>query len=131
MDDQVYGLGAIKLLVTLVKYIPQVWTNYQRQSTIGWSIYQILMDLIGGVLSIAQLIIDSSLQSDWSGLTGNPVKFGLGQISILFDVIFMVQHYILYRSVRNRSGDNIDRERSSEESGRGLLTSDEEDGVIK
>ena len=24
-------------------------------------------------------------------------KFGLGLVSILFDVIFMVQHYILYR----------------------------------
>ncbi len=30
-------------------------------------------------------------------MTGNPVKFGLGFASMFFDVIFMVQHYILYR----------------------------------
>lgn len=33
----------------------------------------------------------------WSQL--NPVKFLLGNITILFDVIFIVQHYILYRPV--------------------------------
>jgi hypothetical protein len=27
---------------------------------------------------------------------GNPVKFGLGFASMFFDVIFAVQHYILY-----------------------------------
>lgn len=44
-----------------------------------------------------QLIIDSSRQDDWSGLTGNPVKLGLGNVSIVFDLIFIVQHYWLYR----------------------------------
>ncbi len=27
---------------------------------------------------------------------GNPVKFGLGFASMVFDIIFAVQHYILY-----------------------------------
>lgn len=65
----------------------------------GWHIGQILLDVIGGVLSIAQLIIDSSLQDDWSGITGNPVKLGLGNVSLFFDAIFLVQHYWLYRNV--------------------------------
>lgn len=56
------------------------------------------MDLLGGILSTAQLVIDSSLQSDWSGITGNPVKLGLANVSIIFDIVFMVQHYILYRA---------------------------------
>ena len=56
-----------------------------------------LLDMTGGVLSIAQLVIDSSLQADWSGITGNPVKFGLGNVSICFDLVFVVQHYWLYR----------------------------------
>lgn len=30
-------------------------------------------------------------------MTGNPVKFGLGFASMFFDIIFMTQHYILYR----------------------------------
>jgi len=28
---------------------------------------------------------------------GNPTKFGLGLFSMLFDVLFIVQHYVLYR----------------------------------
>jgi cystinosin len=55
-----------------------------------------LMDFAGGWLSLAQLVIDSSLQHDWTGVTGNPVKFGLSNITIVFDIIFMLQHYVLY-----------------------------------
>ena len=107
--------------------MPQVWTNYKRKSTVGWSIGQILLDVAGGILSIGQLVIDSYLLGDWSGILGNPVKFGLGNVSIFFDVIFMVQHYILYR-VKVKSEDDED---SNEVERRGLLSSDEEDGVPK
>jgi cystinosin len=111
-----------------VKYIPQAWTNYKLQSTAGWSIVQILMDVVGGTLSIVQLVIDSSLQSDWSGITGNPVKLGLGQIAIAFDIIFMLQHYVFYRGAGKgkEDGDASKRDSSSGESGRSLLASDEE-----
>lgn len=71
----------------MVKYIPQVLTNYHRQSTEGWSIEQILLDLSGGVMSVMQLVIDSSLQADWSGLTNNSVKLGLGGLSCFFDLV--------------------------------------------
>lgn len=73
-------MGYCKLVITIVKYIPQAWTNYKSKSTEGWSIDQVLLDLTGGILSILQLVIDSSLQKDWSGLTGNPIKLGLGNI---------------------------------------------------
>lgn len=101
--DVVYALSYIKLFVTLIKYIPQVHTNYQRKSTVGWSIAQIMMDLVGGVLSVVQLVIDSLLEGDWSGLTGNPVKFGLGYVSVMFDVIFILQRYYFYREPRTAS----------------------------
>ena len=110
--------------MTVVKYIPQAWANYQRKSTAGWSIYQILLDVIGGVLSIAQLVIDSSLQSDWSGITGNPVKLGLGNVSIFFDIIFMVQHYILYKGHQVEE-EGVDWER------RALVTNDEEEAAAR
>jgi cystinosin len=35
---------------------------------------------------------------DWSGVTGDPVKFGLGFVSIFFDIIFIIQHYVVYRN---------------------------------
>ena len=37
---------------------------------------------------------------DWGSIFGDPTKFGLGFFSILFDVLFMVQHYVLYRGNR-------------------------------
>ncbi|KAL8723230.1 MAG: hypothetical protein Q9225_000420 [Loekoesia sp. 1 TL-2023] len=98
--DVVYAVSYIKLFVTVIKYIPQAHTNYVRKSTVGWSIEQIMMDLVGGVLSMIQLVIDSLLEGDWSGVTGNPVKFGLGYVSVVFDVIFILQRYVFYREPR-------------------------------
>lgn len=109
--DVVYAVGYVKLLITLIKYTPQVLANARNRSTRGWSIWQVLLDLAGGVLSVAQLAIDSYLQRDWSGLTGNPVKLALGNISVLYDAIFMLQHYVLYRDrgeIRRKTGNPED-----------------------
>lgn len=127
MDPQIYAISYVKLIVTVVKYCPQAWVNYKRKSTVGWSIGQILLDFAGGIMSIAQLVIDSSLQADWSGLTGNPVKLGLGNVSILFDIVFMTQHYVLYRPPRKLSaGDEEDGEDGWREE-RGLLARQEQE----
>lgn len=37
----------------------QAYMNYKRQSTEGWSIGNVLLDLTGGVLSIVQMILQS------------------------------------------------------------------------
>ncbi|ROT40870.1 cystinosin [Sodiomyces alkalinus F11] len=103
--DVVYAISYVKLVVTLVKYTPQVMTNYRNKSTRGWSIWQILLDFGGGVLSCAQQAIDSYLQHDWSGITGNPVKFALGNASMVYDVIFMTQHYVLYPDPAGKSSE--------------------------
>ncbi|KAJ4286079.1 hypothetical protein N0V90_013428 [Kalmusia sp. IMI 367209] len=95
--DVIYALGYVKLITVIVKYIPQAWVNFKRKSTEGWSIYPMLMDFTGGWLSMAQLVLDASLQNDWTGVTDNPVKFGLGNITIVFDIVFFLQHYVLYR----------------------------------
>lgn len=54
-----YFFSYVKLAVTLIKYIPQAWMNYRRQSTVGWSIGNVLLDFTGGILSIAQMFIIS------------------------------------------------------------------------
>ncbi|KAI0552620.1 cystinosin [Xylaria curta] len=95
--DVIYVISYAKLLVTVVKYAPQLVYNSRKRSTKGWDISQILLDFTGGLLSIAQLGIDSYLQHDWSGVTGNPVKLILGNVSIFYDLLFMAQHYCLYR----------------------------------
>eukprot|EP01024_Parvocaulis_polyphysoides_P001439 TRINITY_DN10383_c1_g1_i1.p1 TRINITY_DN10383_c1_g1~~TRINITY_DN10383_c1_g1_i1.p1 ORF type:complete len:378 (-),score=46.01 TRINITY_DN10383_c1_g1_i1:246-1280(-) len=99
-----YVLSSVKLIVSLIKYIPQVWLNYRRKSTVGWSIGNVLLDFTGGILSFGQIFFDSAVENDWNNFTGNPVKFGLGLISIFFDVIFMLQHYVFYK---NSSGVKI------------------------
>lgn len=93
----------------MVKYAPQLIHNTRNRSTKGWDIRQILFDFSGGLLSIAQLGIDSYLQHDWSGVTGNPVKFFLGNVSMFYDLLFMGQHYCLYRD----DGSPEDGERQS------------------
>ncbi|GAP84044.1 putative lysosomal cystine transporter [Rosellinia necatrix] len=107
--DVIYVISYVKLLVTVVKYVPQLVHNTRNRSTKGWDISQILLDFTGGILSLAQLGIDSYLQHDWSGITGNPVKFFLGNVSMLYDLLFMGQHYCLYRE--DSSKPNRERER--------------------
>jgi cystinosin len=118
--DYVYVLSYIKMTITLIKYTPQLWLNWQRKSTIGWSIWQIILDFGGGLLSVGQLLVDCAvIQHDWSGVTGNLAKFALGLCSMFFDVLFLYQHYVLY-------GDNsaaVTREPSVEE---GEATTDNE-----
>jgi cystinosin len=111
----------VKIILTLWKYIPQAFANFKRQSTLGWSIIQQLLDLSGSILSMLQLVIDSSLQGDWSGISGNPVKVGLSQISLVFDIIFITQHYVLYGPVE---------ERSERESGDDQLLENERDPLL-
>ncbi|XP_013872889.1 cystinosin [Austrofundulus limnaeus] len=95
--DYLYYFSYIKLAVTLVKYIPQAYMNYKRQSTKGWSIGNVLLDFTGGIFSILQMIIQSYNNDEWALVFGDPTKFGLGLFSVLFDIIFMTQHYCLYR----------------------------------
>jgi len=92
-----YFFSYVKLGVTLVKYIPQVVLNYKRKSTVGWSIGTVLLDFIGGLFSIGQMFIIAYNFDDWYSIIGNFTKFGLGLASISFDVMFMIQHFCLYR----------------------------------
>ena len=94
--DYLYMLSSIKLIITIVKYMPQVLLNFSRKSTAGWNVWNVLLDFAGGILSLLQLLLDALAMNDFSAITGNWVKFGLSLVSIFFDVIFMTQHYVLY-----------------------------------
>lgn len=94
--DFVTLLSYVKLAITLLKYTPQAVLNWRRKSTLGWTVHNVLLDFTGGLLSVVQLVGDSTSTGDWSGVTGNVVKFALGFTSMVFDVVFMTQHYCLY-----------------------------------
>ena len=41
------------------RYFPQVYLNFQRKSTIGWSVSNALTDMSGGLFSLAQQSLDA------------------------------------------------------------------------
>jgi len=90
-------IGYFKLSISLIKYISPAYWNYKRKSTIGWSIENILLDFTGGLFSVLQTVI--LLAADHAKI--NPIKFILGNVSMAFDVLFMVQHFILYKNSRH------------------------------
>ncbi|RKP15396.1 PQ loop repeat-domain-containing protein [Piptocephalis cylindrospora] len=96
--DVLYEVSMVKVVVSFVKYCPQLYMNFRRKSTQGWSIGNILLDFTGGLLSLAQSIFDAGMADDWGGLTGNPSKLALSILSLVFDTAFIIQHYGLYRN---------------------------------
>ncbi|XP_036323478.1 cystinosin homolog isoform X2 [Rhagoletis pomonella] len=99
--DFLYYCSYIKLSITIIKYVPQALMNYRRKSTLGWSIGNILLDFTGGTLSMLQMILNAYNYDDWVSIFGDPTKFGLGLFSVLFDVLFILQHYVFYRTESN------------------------------
>lgn len=91
--DFMYLLSLVKVIITFSKYVPQVMLNARRKSTVGWSPWNVTLDISGGGLSFLQLVLDSSDLEDWSGITGNLAKLGLSFLTIFFDV--SVSYYIL------------------------------------
>ena len=83
-------MGYCKLSISFMKYAPAVYWNYKRKSTKGWSIFNIVLDLVGGIFSFAS----GSIEVD-NGL--NITKLILSITTIFFDTIFIIQHYCLYR----------------------------------
>lgn len=86
-------MGYYKLLCSLLKYIPQLLWNRKRKSTFGWSIFNVLMDLTGGIFSVAEIILEIFLLE---GFKLNITKLLLGSLTIVYDLMFVYQHYVQY-----------------------------------
>ncbi|GAB2229683.1 hypothetical protein Droror1_Dr00013934 [Drosera rotundifolia] len=93
--------NAIQVTMTVIKYIPQAFMNYFRKSTDGFSIGNILLDFLGGVTNYGQMATQSIDQHSWVNFYGNIGKTLLSLVSISFDILFMVQHFVLYRSKKD------------------------------
>ena len=59
--DYLTILSIIKLVITITKYMPQAFFNFQRQSTEGWSIGNVLLDLTGGSFSMLQMLLQGNI----------------------------------------------------------------------
>ena len=49
----------IKLSMNIVKFIPQIWKNFRRKSTVGWSIGLTFLEMVGGVFNFLQMLFES------------------------------------------------------------------------
>ena len=90
-------MGYFKLCITLIKYLPQMYWNYKRKSTEGWSIFNVIMDLTGGILSFLQMILEKVF---WPDTPINFVKVLLGSATLIYDTFFVLQHFKWYRKDR-------------------------------
>eukprot|EP01129_Flabellula_baltica_P016641 TRINITY_DN8_c1_g2_i1.p1 TRINITY_DN8_c1_g2~~TRINITY_DN8_c1_g2_i1.p1 ORF type:complete len:254 (-),score=20.73 TRINITY_DN8_c1_g2_i1:716-1477(-) len=95
------SFGYCKMVITFLKYMPQAYLNFARKSTEGWSIANIILDLTGSILSFGQMFVEAAYKDDWTIFTGDVPKLGLSLISFAFDILFVIQHYILYRPSKN------------------------------
>lgn len=69
-----------------------IW-NFRRKSTRGWSICNILLDFTGGLFSFLQMWME---HHNGKNLNINPVKLILSIMCMVYDLVFIVQHYWLY-----------------------------------
>lgn len=92
-----YYLSVCKFVITVVKFSPQVYLNWKNKNTKGWSIEQVFPDLGGAVFSFLQMVVVSINTHDWNTYFGNPIKMFLSILTIVYDGIFLTQHFIIYR----------------------------------
>eukprot|EP00262_Sarcandra_glabra_P014522 TRINITY_DN426_c0_g1_i1.p1 TRINITY_DN426_c0_g1~~TRINITY_DN426_c0_g1_i1.p1 ORF type:complete len:276 (-),score=32.57 TRINITY_DN426_c0_g1_i1:34-861(-) len=102
--------NTIQVVMTAIKYIPQAYMNFRRKSTDGWSIGNILLDLVGGVTSFGQMGVQSIDQGTLVNFYGNIGKTLLSLEVVIFDFFFIFQHYVLYPLVKVKVISGVDEE---------------------
>eukprot|EP00178_Gracilaria_changii_P017099 TRINITY_DN488_c0_g1_i2.p1 TRINITY_DN488_c0_g1~~TRINITY_DN488_c0_g1_i2.p1 ORF type:complete len:328 (+),score=25.64 TRINITY_DN488_c0_g1_i2:123-986(+) len=88
--------GAVKVMASIIKHFPQVYLNYHRTSTVGWSFSMILFDVTGGIFSIAQQVVRCLMSRNLAPFSSNMAKTALAVESLLFDFYFIAQHLCFY-----------------------------------
>lgn len=95
--DFLYYASSVKLVITVLKYLPQMFLHFAIKSTRGFSIGAIFCDFTGGVFSLLQLVIQAVfIDGQPAGIWANPAKLGLSLLTLGFDLIFIFQRYALY-----------------------------------
>lgn len=96
-----YWCSYVKVSITLIKYMPQIYINYKFKTTEGWSTGNTILDASGGLLSILQMFIDSVDGESFEVFIGDPAKLCLGLLSLTFDLILLVQRFLFYPPTEN------------------------------
>lgn len=99
--------GAVKVVTSIFKHIPQAFSNFRRKSTAGFSVTMVIMDVLGSLGSFGQQFVRCVIDRSWQPFTGNLSKLLLAMESFLFDLFFLYQHFVLYGDKEGR--DEISR----------------------
>ncbi|GLU11383.1 hypothetical protein SLE2022_281340 [Rubroshorea leprosula] len=102
--------NSIQVCMTAIKYTPQAVFNFARKSTKGFSIGYVLFDFTGGLTSLAQMAVQSVDQNSCVNFYGNIGKMLLSVVSISFDILFMLQHFVLYSANKTTSSTKLNEE---------------------
>jgi cystinosin len=93
-------MGTLKTVFSVYMLIPQAVLNWKRQSTHGWGVLACILDVIAGLFSVVQVMIDYwglDLPVGQRGVHDlNIAKLSLGLVSVVFDIFFIYQHFCLY-----------------------------------
>lgn len=97
-DDIWIFMGMGKSIVSTLKYCYQIYLNKDKKSTEGFSIGNVILDAIGGLLSL----IGESLKvyydkSSYLDNKTNIPKIVLSLTVMFFDGILVFQHYVAYK----------------------------------
>ncbi|CEP24774.1 unnamed protein product [Cyberlindnera jadinii] len=88
------SLSYMKIIMSLIKYFPQLLHNHKRKSVLGFSMLTIFLDCTGGTLSIAQLFLDGYIATgrlSWDMMISNGGKLWLSFVTLFFDGCFIYQ----------------------------------------
>lgn len=100
-------LGLNKAIISSFKYLFQIFLNYDRKSTEGFSIMNVFLDVTGGLLSLIVVLIkyfSSSSSSEFQDI--KLAKFLLSIVVLVFDTVLIWQHYVTFsinRRVENKA----------------------------
>ncbi|KAL4589981.1 hypothetical protein LXL04_002897 [Taraxacum kok-saghyz] len=117
-SDQVHTPSKLKFSEefkrwTKFEILSKAVMNFKRKSTVGFSIGNILLDLLGGLANYGQMVVQSIDQHSLVNFYGNIGKTLLSLVSIFFDILFILQHYVVYpahKSVKPQSSDLVSQE---------------------
>ena len=117
-------LAFLKLITSLIKYMPQAFLNYARKSTRGWSATSSVLDAKGSIFSILQTLFIAKQapnpSAEFIQLSVNAPKVPLAVLSLFFSITFLVQHVTYNWSgifacgnhtnqmLKSNSGNNLD-----------------------
>lgn len=94
VSDLWFFLGITESWVCVVKYLYQIFLNYDKKSTVGYAIEGVWGDILGAVCSLLQFVINKVIdQQDI-----NWAKVLLAIISVVFDIVLLYQHYLVYKN---------------------------------